>query len=220
MNRRNLLKALSAGAIGYFTFKPGKLFALGSTLLDGTTDEFFLISSAPELETQQFHRDISLELNRRFSHSSIGITVIDRTRDSGALHNLKKRVQFDENTLPDLIVLRIPSANKTLIADLETEIEYWTQDWLSYKYRKDYVDTCYPVSDGWWSVEGDFKPTIKKVRKHLFESPNHTGGHFELDYLMLLTFEELQSLHSDHHREMIDQGHVAWEQVNHECPRI
>lgn len=107
------------------------------------------------------------------------------------------------------ILISVPAST-----DMEIEVETWTSDWLNYKAI---VDACYPISGGWWSVEGDWNPTTAKVRDHIYRSPNHTGGRFELPWLKLLKFEELQSLHSDHHREMINEGQVYWTNVNKEC---
>jgi len=98
------------------------------------------------------------------------------------------------------------------------EVEIWTTAWLSHCEAK-FEHVCYPVSpsSGWWSVEGDWNPTQVEVRDHLFNSPNHASGHFQLPWLTLLKLEELQSLHSDHHEEMINEGHVTWKDVNAEC---
>jgi len=97
------------------------------------------------------------------------------------------------------------------------EVEYWDLTWLNAR-RENFSDACYPISGSWWSVDGDWHPTKEKVADHLFTSPNHTGGKFEDSWLELLALEELQSLHSDHHREMTHQGKVAWTHVNQECP--
>src|SRR5690606_26745790 len=80
------------------------------------------------------------------------------------------------------------------------EVELWTPGLVTYK--ETLTDACYPVSGGWWSVEGDWNPTRRKVIRHLLESENHNFVPFEADWVRLLTFEELQSVHSDHHREM------------------
>lgn len=96
------------------------------------------------------------------------------------------------------------------------EVETWTLQWLESAGR--FYDGCYPISGGWWSVDGDWNPSIKKVHDHLYKSPNHTDGHFQVAWLDLLKFEELQSLHSDHHREMVGDGKVIWKNVNAECP--
>jgi len=106
------------------------------------------------------------------------------------------------------IVVAVPESSEA-----HPEVELWTLDWL----RVNFHDACYPISDGWWSVEGDWNPTLKKVRVHLLESPNHTDGKFERAWLEMLKIEEAQSLHSDHHREMIKQGKVYWKNVNAEC---
>ena len=103
--------------------------------------------------------------------------------------------------------------------DTELEVETWTLSWLRHEEGR-IEDACYPVSGGWWSVDGDFNPSIQKVRSHCFESPNHTGGKFQLPWLSLLKYEELMSLHSDHHREMVKKGKVYWKNVNVECPAI
>ena len=97
-----------------------------------------------------------------------------------------------------------------------TEVEIWTADWLKDLERRK-VEPCYPVSGGWWSVDGDWNPSIEKVRNHLYKSPNHTEAKFELYWLSLLKFEEIQSLHSDHHREMVGEGKVAWKKVTEGC---
>ena len=105
--------------------------------------------------------------------------------------------------------------------DIAGEVEIWSHRWLDYYDRKDEDDDeveCYPVSGGWWSVDGDWDPSWQKVRDHLFESPNHEDGEFEDWFLDQLKLEELQSLHSDHHREMIQRGQVHWDYVNVECP--
>lgn len=106
------------------------------------------------------------------------------------------------------ILVAVPASGK--------EVEIWNLDWLKHAER---ADVCYPVSGGWWSVDGDWNPSLKKVKNHLYESPNHEGGNFFLLWLDQLNFEELQSLHSDHHREMTNEGSVNWKKVNRECPR-
>ncbi len=96
------------------------------------------------------------------------------------------------------------------------EVQLWSASWLRSR-RNPAAAKCYPVSGSWWSVDGDWNPSVSKVKTHLFKSPNHTGGKFELSWLELLKLDELQSLHSDHHREMTGAGKVHWAVVNC-CP--
>lgn len=124
--------------------------------------------------------------------------------------------KYGRNTTPFVgpIIVSVPKNSES-----DIEVELWNLDWLRAKEDR-YVDACYPISGGWWSVDGDWNPSISKVRNHCFKSPNHKGGKFQLPWLDLLKFEELQSLHSDHHREMIKQGKVYWKNVNAECPAL
>jgi hypothetical protein len=112
------------------------------------------------------------------------------------------------------VLLRVPDDFAAAIR----EVELWNLDWLDYRSLK--IDGCYPVSDSrsWWSVEGNWNPTVQICCDHLLGSPNHTGGNFEAPWLESLTFGEIQSLHSDHHWEMIGRGRVIWDRVNVECP--
>lgn len=99
------------------------------------------------------------------------------------------------------------------------DVQVWNLEWLK-EHEKKITKGCYPIcsSCSWWSVEGDWNPSAKKVRRHLHDSPNHKSGHFQMEWLGLLKLDELHSLHSDHHREIIGEGKVVWKDVNAECP--
>jgi len=63
----------------------------------------------------------------------------------------------------------------------------------------------YPIRGSWWSVDHDWKPSRSKVLRHLRESPNHSKKKFQEWNLESLSFEELQSLHSDDHEGKVKE---------------
>ncbi len=133
---------------------------------------------------------------------------LDIRQDFSHVRSLLKTYGPETTNLNLPLLLALPQ-------DTESDVEYWNLGWLK---ARDASQGCYPISPNWWSVDGDFDPTLEKVLTHLYKSPNHTGGYFRLDWLEQLKFEELQSLHSDHHREMIEKGKVPWKLVNQLCP--
>lgn len=62
----------------------------------------------------------------------------------------------------------------------------------------------YPVRGSWW--------TGCRSYKHLLTGPH--AGKFSEAYLKSLSWEELQSLHSDHHEQLRGRGSVKWSYVN------
>ena len=104
--------------------------------------------------------------------------------------------------------------------ECSTPIDAWSFAWL-HKGIDERPDDSQPIEDvdrypltgSWWSVEGDWNAPRDKVINHLHDAKLHTGT-FEMWWLELLSYEELQSLHTDHHREMQGTGSVKWEYVN------
>lgn len=137
------------------------------------------------------------------------LTVWNARSDAKQVKAFLSRYGANTTALPLPVLVSVPAW------DAE-EVRVWSPEWLG-EYEKKAPGKCYPISGHWWSVDGDWHPTREKVKTHLFESPNHTGGQFELTWLEQLVFAELQSLHSDHHREMTHHGKVHWDKVNH-CP--
>lgn len=157
-------------------------------------------------------------------------TLLQRARDVIANQNpdwekhlTTMDLQVDTTAVNSLIQLYVPQTTSFKwpvligITEGEEEIQFWSPESL----RADWAitDGCYPLNSTWWSVEGDMNPTIEKVRNHLDRSFNHMTGNFRTPWLNLLQFEELQSLHSDHHREMSWMGRVYWKYVNRQCPK-
>lgn len=142
------------------------------------------------------------------------LTILDQSTQRNEIQSFMVKHGRNTEKLTGPVLIAVPETE-----DFEGEVEIWNEDWLRAKESR-YTDACYPISGGWWSVEGDWNPSITKVRNHLYKSPNHKGGKFELPWLELLKFEELQSLHSDHHREMTKKGKVYWANVNKECPQF
>jgi hypothetical protein len=173
---------------------------------------YILISSVSSARTQLFIAELQ-ELFSRLDIESFesDVKVIRLEESPQVYHGALKRFALGTESLPEIFLFKID--------DVDTGSHpYWDQHWISYAEDKVYNRGCYPISDSWWSVEGNFNPSLKKVQTHLLKSPNHTGGHFDENYVLSLKFAEAQSLHSDHHREMIHEGHVAWNYVNHSCP--
>lgn len=57
----------------------------------------------------------------------------------------------------------------------------------------------YPIRSGWWTGMSSYKHLLTGIH----------AGNFNEDWLKSLSYEELQSLHSDHH-----EGKVKWHYVN------
>ncbi len=108
--------------------------------------------------------------------------------------------------------------------ECSTPLDVWSMAWL-YKGIDERPNpptdnrplVRYPLTGGWWSVDGDWNPTRAKLIRHLHDAPLHERR-FELFWLELLTYEELQSVHTDHHLELTRRGQVKWEYVNKETP--
>ena len=62
----------------------------------------------------------------------------------------------------------------------------------------------YPVRNSWWTGCSSWR--------HLTTGPH--AGKFDPAYLQKLSWEELQSLHSDHHEQLRGRGSVKWSYVN------
>lgn len=67
-------------------------------------------------------------------------------------------------------------------------------------------------------MDGDSQPSFQKIVAHLAHSSFHVGAGFDLEWLRLLKYTDLQNLHGDHHRELNGWGAVSREYVNVECP--
>lgn len=211
MNRRGFLKTLLR--LPFIQLAWGAKVAFASTRATAQeTGRFYLLCSDEDsVHYWDFRDRIAKQVSRWFPDWSEKLTILNRD-DSPAEFDrwlAQHATATRELTLP--LLVRVPEGRS------EGDVEIWNLAWLNH-YERGTREACYPVSGGWWSVDGDFSPTLNKVKNHLYQSPNHTGGHFIKLWLDLLYFEELQSLHSDHHREMVGEGKVAWTKVNRECP--
>ena len=85
--------------------------------------------------------------------------------------------------------------------------EVWTPRPLPTPIKKpaSVVSISYPVRGSWWSVEQDWNPSRAKVLRHLRQSPNHNYKKFQEWDLESLSYEELQSLHSDDHEGKVQE---------------
>lgn len=152
------------------------------------------------------------QISRRDPQWKKHLVLLDSRNNAHEVSSFIKQYGPNTKQIVYPVLVRVPDGVPGMV-----EVEIWSPAWLNASYRN-FEDACYPISSGWWSVDGDWNPSIKKVRDHLYRSPNHTGGKFQSEWLELLKFEELQSLHSDHHREMTHDGTVLWKSVNAECP--
>jgi len=148
------------------------------------------------------------------------LTVWDTQADSKKVQNFIRVYGkgTKEITLPILVAVTDTSVERRLEPECGTPLEAWTLEWLlkgkgNQPEGKLREKGRYPVSGGWWSVEGDWNPSPAKIRRHLIQAPNHDRK-FESWWLDLLVYEELQSVHSDHHREQVGSGKVHWDYVN------
>jgi hypothetical protein len=210
LNRRSFLKQ-GAQASALFAIP----LSVQARTLSRTTRLVF-ISGKEIARSSSFLTAMDAILSPHLSAWRTALTVFDPDRDAVAIGRLLSI--YGPNTKLDgaPILVRLPNAE---VGEFD-EVETWTEEWIAAATNKDLTNGCYPVDppNSWWSVEGDWRPSIEKVRRHLFLSPNHTSGEFTQEWLNLLEFAELQSLHSDHHREMTGQGEVIWDNVNAECP--
>ncbi len=207
MNRRKLIKNFGkSGMLAALTFTTkasghpnGRNFVFFSGDREGA--ERFLTNVVGRSKARRFGNDI---------------LFVDVNKERELFAKLKNIYGANTQSVNFPLLISVPP-----LREFQGEVEVWTKEWLlhtSLQNEDPITDGCYPISGGWWSVEGDWNPTANKVRKHLFESPNHTDGEFTNAWLESLTRPELQSVHSDHHREMINDGEVHWDHVNVECP--
>lgn len=199
MKRREALLGL-----GYALFFPRILFG-------ERKPKFILIHDSDERGTAALIERANAYLSPRDSRWWNKVVSWHLERDSSNVRKFLRRYAYATKTFQWPLLVVVPGD-----AFLIDEVEVFSVEWL--RAEASFEKACYPISGGWWSVDGDFHPTIEKVRKHVFEAQMHKDGKFLLEWLELLKFEEIQSLHSDHHREMIKQGKVHWKNVNAECP--
>lgn len=209
IDRRDLVKSATGAFLTATAATSG--FALAKPV---SASRYILITKHKGSEAERFANEIGPYIAQRDPIWMTRLEVLSLASDYEAVASLLKTYGPQTEAVEWPIIVAIPQGH--MAGD---DIELWSSEWL--RFAKDQiVDACYPVSGGWWSVNGDWNPTAAKVRNHLFESPNHTEGHFTEEWLDLLNRSELQSIHSDHHREMIGQGEVHWQHVNAECPTI
>jgi hypothetical protein len=201
MDRRRLLTLFGMAGLSVLP-RPRRLFA-GSKSARARS---FLIVAEDRSAADRLWRGAS-----EAGQVDSALTVLDCHRDRDAVAALLRRFGPNTQRLPAPILVRVDDTHSG-------EAMVWTTEWLDAWQNNHIKDACYPISGNWWSVDGDWNPTREIVRDHLFTSMNHVDGHFEYEWLDLLTLEELQSIHSDHHREMAGDGTVYWDQVNAECP--
>lgn len=212
MNRRTALKLM--GKLGLLSLPFGSRVAkaLGGTEWNWEEPDLVLItdtSAFPHQDLQALLLAAEPVLENERPDWRRSLVVWDIRSDAAAVRRfLAHHAPNTENLLLPVLV-SVPE----LGAD---EVQLWTMDWMRSRAERE-TGKCYPISGNWWSVDGDWNPTVSKVKDHLFKSPNHKGGKFELPWLELLKLAELQSLHSDHHREMTGEGKVHWGVVNC-CP--
>jgi hypothetical protein len=205
LDRRKLLKTFG---------KSGLLATLSvTTKASGNSDSrSFLFYSGQKSQAENFLKKVG----SRVVISDVRFVNVET--DPQVFEKIKSIYGPNTTAISFPILVAVPS-----LLDFHGEVEVWNNEWVTYAENLEnddaIVDACYPISGGWWSVEGDWNPTEAKVRWHLFESPNHSDAEFKEEWLKLLTRPELQSIHSDHHREMINQGEVHWNHVNSECPK-
>lgn len=200
MTRRSLLKWLGNLAL------LGAPFAsrLAGALTEGRPIEYLLLHDPDAGDYRPFLRHVGVNPTL--------VTKWDIRKDHARVRAFLARFSRNTKVFSYPVLLVRPESDAR-------DIEYWDSAWVR-AHRANFEDACYPISGSWWSVEGDWNPTKEKVEEHLFLSPNHASGKFQGEWLSLLRFEELQSVHSDHHREMIHEGKVTWASVNKECPAI
>lgn len=213
MKRRKFLNTFGKFTVVTPPILNSNLLLGGSTKTHSSQEKYFLIydkSSEMERNTARLLVIAAFQSSKNHESMKNSLVELDSTVQKSELESLARKYgpATQEILFPVLIYVPHPDAE---------DVEVWDERWLNWS-SKALEDACYPISGGWWSVEGDWNPSKQKVRRHLFESMNHTSGHFTAEYLDLLSFEELQSLHSDHHREMTDRGMVHWKYVNSECP--
>lgn len=209
MNRRNALKLMAK-----LIFLTNPLFSrLGGALErhgNETETSLVLIYDSRHPSTSTYHALLDMAgptLEARDAEWRNNLTLWDARFDTEKINAFVARYGRGTKAISYPILVSISDPD-------EEEVEVWTSEWMrEYEKKK----PCYPISGGWWSVDGDWSPSIQKVRTHLFKSPNHTDGEFDGGWLNVLSFEELQSVHSDHHREMTGTGKVHWNNVN-KCP--
>lgn len=210
MNRRSLFASFFKLILVAMPFSSRLLKAFAPSL----TEKFVLIydSRLPRLFSDRLIDKADAILRSWDSRWMDKLVRLDIATQSQAVNAFIVKYGANTKTVPSPILVAVP---ENFVE--EGEVALWTTELINARDKNEIV--CYPISSNWWSVEGDWNPSIKKVRDHLFKSPNHKDGVFVMDWLMQLQFEELQSLHSDHHREMTKKGMVQWHLVNYTCPR-
>lgn len=201
----------SAIAVGQSGYLSGMESSAAQKALFGQPQSMYLLTRVSQARTHLFMEEVKYFISRAGRDSVDEIIVIDSSQQPEAFASMMETFGPNTKDVPELLLFKVGDQR-------EQCHPYWDQHWIQFVEEKFAARGCYPVSGSWWSVEGDFQPTLKKVQTHLLKSPNHTGGHFGEDYILSLRFGEAQSLHSDHHREMIHEGQVFWDYVNKACP--
>ena len=88
------------------------------------------------------------------------------------------------------------------------QLDSWAFYWLATGQYKDRIATeevkvkstgKYPVRGAWWSIEGHWNVSKDFLIRHLRKGGEHRGKVFQGWSLEQLSYEELQSIHSDDH---------------------
>lgn len=163
MNRRTLLKKLYQYAIPATPF---------STKIFGALNHpsFVLIhdSSDKHQDYRSLLQSVAPYVESAYPGWRTQLVVWDAQTHSREIRRFVGQYGRNTEVLKLPVLVAVPST-----FGIENEVELWNLDWLA-AWERSFKDACYPISGGWWSVEGDWNPTVEKVRKHCFESPNHS----------------------------------------------
>lgn len=202
MNRRTLLKLFGKAVL--LTFPWASRISFG-TKVEG--DSFILIYDALGQDP-----DLLLEGARKFlTHIHPNweqkLTTWEMHLDETAIEAFRENYAPHTTELQLPILINVPEV-------YEGDVRVWTLKWLESQTLSPQT-RYYPVSPSeyWWSIEGNLHPTDRQIRQHLYWYIAHFGR-FRSWWLNRLNYYELQSLHGDHHWELIGQGRVHWQYVN------
>jgi hypothetical protein len=146
------------------------------------------------------------------------IQILDADDNATEFDRIARALRLDPVKLPLIAKVEGGEITRRFEQGCGTPLDVWSIGWL-YSGTDERPDRekepatikrsgSYPLTGGWWSVEGVWNPSRDFVIKHLLGGSIHRGK-FDAAWVKSLSLAELQSLHTDDHT-----GRVRWAFVN------
>lgn len=143
--------------------------------------------------------------------------VLDAERDK-ALVDVIANMQGGELELPAFFKIENGAIVREFKVGCTTPLDQWSLGWLYHGVNNrpaltpDETATVptsghYPLRGGWWSVNGNWRPSKSYLVSHLADASQHRGK-FDRVWLNSLTSAELNSVHSDDHERRLKSQYV------------